>query len=90
MVVDEATKLLTSLNLALHSRHGSRHHLAIPQLVENIEELLNEPPEPEWPEEDADEMALLDLVHTSPLQLCYGYSSCHRLDQMTMMMTLPQ
>jgi len=72
MVVDKVAKLLTNLNLAIHSRHGSCHHHATPHLVENIEELLKEPPEPEWPEEDANKMALLDLVCTPPLQLCYG------------------
>lgn len=69
IVVDEAAKLLTTLNSTIRSRHGTRHHLATPHLVENIEELLEEPPEPEWPEEDADEMALLDLVRT-PLCSC--------------------
>ena len=90
VVVDKAAKLLTTLNLAICSCHGTCHHLATPHLVENIEELLKEPPEPEWPEEDADEMALLDLVRTPLLQLCYRSQSCHRLDQTTMWMTLPQ
>jgi len=71
-IIEEAAKLLTNLNLAICSCHGSHHLLATPHLVENIEELLREPPEPEWPEEDADETAVLDLVCTPLLQLCYG------------------
>ena len=69
IIVDKAAKLLTTLNSTIRSRHGTCQHLATPHLVENIEELLEEPPEPEWPEEDADEMALLDLVRT-PLCSC--------------------
>ena len=69
IVVDKVAKLLDTLNSTIHSCHGHGHHIATPYLVENIEELLEEPPEPEWPGEDADEMALLDLVHT-PLCSC--------------------
>jgi len=50
--VEAASKVLTDLNTAVHQRTGKQQNLARPALVDNIEELLAEPEEPEWPEED--------------------------------------
>jgi len=52
--VEAASKVLMDLNTAICQRTGKRQNLAKPALVDDIEELLAEPEEPEWPEDDED------------------------------------
>ena len=60
--VQEATKALAQLNLAVTNRKGSRNLLPRPQLVDDIEELLAEPADPEWVDEEESELELINMV----------------------------
>ena len=60
--VEEASKALANLNIAICERSGQRKNLAKPTLVDDIEELLEDPPDPEWMESEDDETALIAVV----------------------------
>ena len=62
--VEEASKALHDLNTTIHQRSSKRQNLAKPALVDDIEELLEEPSDPEWEENEDDEVALIAAVST--------------------------
>ena len=68
--VDKAAEVLANLNLAIHKRTDERANLAKPALVDSIEELLKELPEPQWLNEDDDDdddvQGLIDTVRKTP------------------------
>ena len=64
--VEAASKALHALNTAICERSDGRQNLAKPELVDNIEELLKEPGDLEWVEDEEDEAALITAVSTGP------------------------
>ena len=61
---------MANLNLAIHKRTDEQANLAKPALVDSIEELLKELPEPQWlnedDEDDDDIQGLIDTVRKTP------------------------
>ncbi len=60
--VDKAAEALASLNLAIHKQTDEQANLAKPALVDNIEELLKELPEPQWLNNDDDNDDVQGLI----------------------------
>ena len=60
--VKDASKALDHLNTASRERGNERQNLARPELVDDIEELLKEPGDPEWVEDEEDDNALIAAV----------------------------
>ena len=52
--VKAASKVLMDLNTVIHQWTGKQQNLVKPALVDDIKELLAEPEEPEWLEDDED------------------------------------
>ena len=61
--VQEAAAALQWLNLSLNNQEGSRCLLLKPHLVDDIEELLVEPDAPQWVEDNAAELELVNMLH---------------------------
>ena len=64
--VEAASKALNALNTAICEQGNERQNMARPELVDNIEELLKEPDDLEWVEDEEDEAALITAVSTGP------------------------
>ncbi len=60
--VEEVSKALANLNIAIHEQSGKQKNLAKPTLVDDIEELLEDPPDPEWMENEDNKAALIAAV----------------------------
>lgn len=60
--VQEVAAALQKLNLSVSNWKGSWHLLSKPHLVDDIEELLAEPDAPEWVEDNASELELINML----------------------------
>ena len=60
--VENASRALNDLNVVIHEQSNDQQNLARLKLVDNIEELLEEVGEPQWVEDEKDDVALIAAV----------------------------